>query len=280
MIAANLVTSRRAPLPACSVATDGCMKAMSRQCLERELRAAIGAEMLILHYQPRFCLATGQIMANEALIQWLDPEQGLIPPSVVFPFAEQSGLVNLIGDWMLAEACREAAHWSAVRLAVNITARQLRSGALPIQLTTALEQSGLPPDRLELGLTASLLVDSNADTLLALSAIRDLGIGLALGDFDIGFATLSMLKRFPLTAMKLDRSLVHDLPASREDAVIVRTMIETGRAIRLTTVAGGIETEAQRAFLSGIGCDEGQGCLFSHPVSATQLRPKLSLARS
>ena len=142
----------------------------------------------------------------------------------------------------------------------------------------ALEQSGLRPDRLELELTESMLVDSSADTLLALSAVRDLGVGLALDDFGTGFASLSMLKRLPLTTMKLDRSLVRELPSNREDAAIVRAVIGTGHAMGLTVVAEGIETEAQRAYRSGIGCDEGQGYLFSHPLPAEQLRRTLGIA--
>lgn len=246
--------------------------------MERGLRAAIAAGGFVLHYQPRLCLATGEIVANEALIRWPDRKRGLIPPNAFIPVAERSNLINLIGAWVLIEACREAACWNGTRVSVNVSARQLQSGVLPIQLAMAFEQSGLPPDRLELELTESLLVDGSTDTLLTLSAIRDLGIGLALDDFGTGFASLSMLKRLPLTVMKLDRSLVRDLPTSREDAAIVRAVIETGRAMGLTTVAEGIETEAQRAYLSGIGCDEGQGYLFSQPLPAGQLRPKLGLA--
>lgn len=216
-------------------------------------------------------------MANEALVRQPHRKQGLILPSILITNSEQS---DLIGAWVLAEACREATCWNTVRLSVNVSARQLQSGVLPFQLAAALEQSSLPPDRLDLELTEASLVDSSIDTLLTLSAIRDLGIGLALDGFGTGFASLSMLKRLPLTALKLDRSLVRELPMSREDAAIVRAVIEASRAMRLTTVAEGVETEAQRAFLSGIGCDEGQGCLFSQPLPAGQLRPMLGAARS
>jgi EAL domain-containing protein (putative c-di-GMP-specific phosphodiesterase class I) len=281
MFAANHVTSRQTPLPpACSAPIDDRMNAATRRRLERGLRVAAAAGALILHYQPRLCLATGKVVATEALIRWPDRGQGLIPPSIFIPIAERSDLINLIGAWVLVEACKEASYWNGIRLSVNVSARQLQSGVLPIQLAMAFEQSGLSPDRLELELTDSLLVDSSTDTLLALSAIRDLGIGLALDDFGTGFASLSMLKRLPLTVMKLDRLLVRELPTSREDAAIVQGVIETGRAMRLTTVAEGIETEAQRAYLSGIGCNEGQGYLFSHPVPAGQLRPKLDSACS
>ena len=269
MTAANQTTSRRMPPPACRFA--------AHWRLERELCVLTAIEALVLHYQPRTCLATGEIVANEALVRQPHRKQDLILPGIFFPGAEQG---DLIGAWVLVEACREAACWNTARLSINVSARQLLSGVLPVQLTAALEQSGLPPDRLELELAESLLVDSSVDTLLTLSAIRDLGIGLVLDDFSIGFASLSMLKRLPLTAMKLDRSLVRELPISREDAAIVRAVIGTGRAMRLTTVAEGIETEAQRAFLSGIGCDEGQGPLFSDPLPAGQLRPMLGAARS
>jgi len=251
--------------------------AATRRRLERELRVAAATGAFVLHYQPRLSLATGTIEAIEALIRWPDRKRGLVPPNSFIPLAEQSYLINIIGAWVLLNACLEAARWGGHRVSVNVSARQLQPGILPVQLAMALERSGLPPDRLELELTESMLVDGSTDTLLALSAIRDLGVGLALDDFGTGFASLSMLKRLPLTVMKLDRSLVRELPHNREDAAIVRAVIGTGHAMRLTVVAEGIETEAQRAFLSGIGCDEGQGYLFSHPLPAEQLRTKLGL---
>ena len=269
MTAANQTTPRRMPPPDCRFA--------AHWRLEPELCALAAIRTLVLHYQPRTCLATGVIVANEALVRQPHRKQDLIPPGILIPDAKQS---DLIGTWALAEACREAACWNTAHLSINVSARQLQSGVLPIHLMAALEQSGLPPHRLELELTESLLVDSSVDTLLALSAIRDLGIGLALDDFGMGSASLFMLKRLPLTAMKLHRSLVRELPLSREDAAIVRAVIEASRAMRLTTVAEGVETEAQRAFLSGIGCDEGQGPLFSHPLPAGQLRPMLGTAHS
>ena len=277
MIAANHMTSRRTPSPTCPAAINGYAEAVDRWHLPHALRVAIVAGALSLRYRPRLCLATGEVVANEAFIHWPDRKQDLIPSGASIQVAERG---DVIGAWMLAEGCKEAAHWNAARLSVNVSARQLQSGVLPIQLATVLEQSGLPPDRLELELTGSLLVGSSNDTLLALSAIRDLGIGLALGDFGAGFASLSMLKRLPLTAMKLNRLLVRALPMSREGATIVHAAVEAGRAMRLTTVADGIETEAQRAFLAGVGCDEGQGDLFSHPLPAWQLCPELGLARS
>ena len=280
MIVATTSSNRLKRWPAPISLVDGTGSATDRRRLERELRAATTAGALILHYQPRLVLASGAIGTNEALIRWPNRKRGLVPPNNFIPIAEQSNLINLIGAWVLLEACTEAMRWAGHRLSVNVSARQLQSGVLPVQLAIALEESGLPPDRLELELTESMLVDGSTDTLLALSAVRDLGVGLALDDFGTGFASLSMLKRLPLTVMKLDRSLVRDLPANCEDAAIVRAVIGTGHALRLVVVAEGIETEAQRAFLSGIGCDEGQGYLFSHPLPPEQLRLMLGAKSS
>lgn len=251
-------------------------QAPKRQAIGPEVRRALDAGRFLLHYQPRIELSSGLVSCSEALIRWPDRRRGMIPPGEFIPVAERSDLINGIGAWVLHEACAEAMRWAGGRVSVNVSARQLQSGVLPGQLASALEQSGLAPERLELELIESMLVDNSMDTLLTLSAIRDLGVGLALDDFGTGYASLSMLKRLPLTVMKLDRSLVRELPANREDAAIVRAVIETGHAIGLTVVAEGIETEAQRAFLSGIGCDQGQGYLFSRPVPAEQVRIHMS----
>lgn len=273
MIAASRTIRPRAPSStACLPVIKDRTAATARRCLERGLHAATAASAPPLRYQPRLCLATGEIVANEALVRWSDHKLGWIPTATSISIAKQG---DLIGVRLLIEACKEAANWNGARLSINVSVRQLHLGVLPLQLAAAFEQSGLPPDRLELELAEALLVDSSTETLLALSAVRDLGVGLALDDFGTGFASLSMLKRLPLTVVKLHRSLVRELPMDHEDAAIARAAVETGRAMRLTTVAEGIETEAQRAYLSGIGCDEGQGCLFSQPLPAGQLRPML-----
>lgn len=240
--------------------------AAERRRLERDLHGAVQRGAFTLHYQPRLCLATGAVRGAEALIRWPYRKHGVVPASVFIPVAERCSLITEIGGWVLRTACAEAASWPGLGVSVNISARQLQDGALLDQLAAALAASGLPPERLELELAETLLAESGAETLLALSAIRDLGIGLALDDFGADCTSVSMLKRLPLTTLKLNRSLVRELPGNREDAAIVRAMVEIGRAMSLTVVAVGIETEAQRAFLSGLGCDEGQGYLFSHPL--------------
>ncbi len=257
----------------------------ARRRLERDLRAATAGGGLVLYYQPRLHLASGTIFAAEALLRWPHPRQGLISPATFFPIAERTDLVNEIGRFVLGTACREAMQWPAHEgrpapgVSVNISARQLADGVLIEHLTSALELSGLPPERLELELTESMMLEVDFETLLMLSAIRDLGVGLALDDFGTGHASLSMLKRLPLTSMKIDRSLIRGLPEDREDAAIVRAAIATAHALGLTAVAEGIETESQRAFLCSIGCDEGQGFLFSHPQPPAALATRLMLMR-
>jgi EAL domain-containing protein (putative c-di-GMP-specific phosphodiesterase class I) len=256
----------------------------TRRRLERDLRAAVVEGGLLLYYQPRLSLASGTIVAAEALLRWPHPRHGLISPATFIPIAERTDLVTEIGGFVLGTACAEAAHWQTLSpgivptVSVNVSARQLADGALLEQLSTALDASGLSPEQLELELTESMMVETGVETLLTLSAIRDLGVGLALDDFGTGYASLSMLKRLPLTVMKLDRSLVRGLPEDREDAAIVQAVVATGHALGLTVVAEGIETDVQRAFLSGIGCDEGQGFLFSHPQPAAALATRLMLA--
>jgi EAL domain-containing protein (putative c-di-GMP-specific phosphodiesterase class I) len=251
-------------------------EAAARRRLEQDLRQAVARGELVLHYQPRLALGSGAITSAEALLRWPHRRRGMVPPNVFIPVAEQSDLIVAIGGYVLETACREALTWPVgASVSVNVSARQLEGAALLEQVARALEVSGLPPERLELELTESMLVEGSVETLLLLSAIRDLGVGLALDDFGTGYASLSMLKRLPLTVMKLDRSLVRDLPGDREDAAICRAVVETGHALGLVMVAEGIETEAQRSFLAGIGCDEGQGWLFAPALPLEQVRRKL-----
>jgi EAL domain-containing protein (putative c-di-GMP-specific phosphodiesterase class I) len=246
--------------------------------LARDLAAAVEEEAFVLHYQPRLSLSRGGWTGAEALIRWPHRRSGMVQPNSFIPLAERTGHITPMGGWVLRTACAEAKRWGHYKVSVNVSARQLSDGALLQQVAEALENSDLAPEQLEIELTETMLVDCGLETLLTLSAIRDLGVGIALDDFGTGFASLAMLKRLPLTVMKLDRSLVRDLPGDREDAAIVRAIIATGHALGLGVVAEGIETEAQRAFLSASGCDEGQGYLFSHPVPPHDLPPQFRAA--
>ena len=267
--------------------TDASQELVERRRLERDLRDAVKRQAFQLQFQPRLELASGDITGAEALIRWPHRRRGMVQPTNFIPLAERRGLIVDIGGWVLRAACREAAGWGmadptapsacvpsacAPVLSVNVSARQISDGVLLRQVAVALETSGLSPERLELELTESMLLDIDIDALLGLSALRDLGVGLALDDFGTGYASLAMLRRLPLTVLKLDRSLVQSLPHSREDAAIVRAVVETGHALGLRLVAEGIETEPQRDFLAEIGCDEGQGYLLGRPVPPAQLR--------
>ncbi len=248
-------------------------EAREQRRLEQDLRSATAKGGFVLHYQPRLGLASGRMIAAEALIRWPHGRRGLVPPASFIPVAEASGLITPIGGWVLGQAGRDAASWpEEIGLSVNVSARQLQDGALAAQVASVLEAGGVPPERLELELTESMLVHVSEDTLLTLSALRDLGVGIALDDFGTGYASLAMLKRLPLTVMKIDRSLIAGVTTDREDRAIVRAVVATGHAIGLTVVAEGIETEAQREFLADIDCDQGQGYLLSRPVPAAELR--------
>lgn len=239
---------------------------VQRRQLDRDLRRAVSQGDLAVHYQPRWSLITGAMTGAEALLRWPDRRRGLVPPSEFIPAAERSGLIHALGRWVLRDACIEAASWPNLTVSVNVSARQLREGTLLDQLGDALAESCLAPERLELEFAEEVLLECGTDLLLALSAIRDIGVNIALDDFGSCHASLSVLRRFPLTTMKIDRFLIRELPRSHEEVSIVRAALGAGHAMGLTTIATGIETEAQRALLSGLGCDEGQGYLFSRPV--------------
>ncbi len=280
-IEAEAYTSDRAPAPAENAPAENAPaedapaasptlpnSAIERRRMERELKQAMQHGRLTLHYQSRHDLATGAMIAREAHLRWPDRRHGMVPPAQFLPVAERSELINLIGGWMLAEACANEAcrpdpATPGPSLSVAVSPRQVQSGALLTQIGLALDRSGLAPHRLELELTEPVFIDGDIDTLLTLSAIRDLGIGLSLQGFGAGHVSLTMLKRLPLTTLKLHTTLIRDLPQDREDAAIVHATLRTAQAMDLMVVAEGIETEAQRAFLCGLQCQQGFGSLFN-----------------
>jgi EAL domain-containing protein (putative c-di-GMP-specific phosphodiesterase class I) len=257
----------------------GRAEAARRRRLRQELATTARRHGFVLHYQPRLALDSGERVGLEALLRWPRPRSGVMPAADFLPLAEESGLITEIGGWVLLAACREAMRWPAPwMVSVNVSPRQLTEGALLGQVAAALELSGLDPERLELEVAEPNLLGFDVEALLALSAIRDLGAGIGMDNFGTGLASLSMLKRLPLTTMKIDRSLVRDLPRAVEDAAIVRAIVATADALGLTVVAEGIETEAQRAFLADCGCRQGQGYLFGHLLAAEALRPIVTAA--
>lgn len=239
-----------------------------RRRLDRDFQQAVTADQLEIAYQPRIDLGTGRVIAYEALIRWPDRRRGMLLPDAILPLAERTKLSETLGAWVLNCACQAAARWAGPAVCVNVSGRQVRSAVILAQVSAALANSGLAPDRLELEMTEDTLLAGGVDTLIILSGLRDLGVGLSLDDFGAGFGNLVALRRLPLTAIAIDRSLVRDLPDQPEAAAITQAVIQTGHAMDLMVVAEGIETEAQRAVLAGMGCDAGQGFLFGQPALA------------
>ncbi|MGI4795200.1 MAG: putative bifunctional diguanylate cyclase/phosphodiesterase [Janthinobacterium lividum] len=241
--------------------------------LRDELRHALAREQLTVAFQPRVCLTTRRVVGAEALARWPHRRLGMIAPRNFIPVAEQSGLINVLGGWVLRAACCEAARWpDGLCISVNVSARQLADGVVRDQVRDALEESGLAPERLEIELTESMLVDASIETLLTLSSIRDLGVGVALDDFGTGYAGLATIKRLPLTALKLDRMFVRGVLRRNEDTAIARAVISFGIALGLSMVAEGIEWEAQCRFLNALGCHQGQSFLLGRPIPPEQFR--------
>ncbi len=240
--------------------------------LRRELAAAVERRELVLHWQPRVELAGGVRVGFEALLRWPRQQGGALPAGSFLSLAEDAGLAVRLGGWVLAEACQAAAGWlQPWQVSVNVCARQVAEGALAAQVKAALAASGLAPQRLLVELSESALPVLDLEPLLALAAVRDLGAGVALDHFGSGLGSLAMLKRLPLTAMKLDPSLIRTLLLERESAAIARAATGAGRALGLAVVACGVENRKQVSFLSACGCEQGQGFLFGRPLPAASL---------
>ncbi|MBB4363803.1 diguanylate cyclase (GGDEF)-like protein/PAS domain S-box-containing protein [Bradyrhizobium sp. CIR18] len=239
-------------------------KAQSRRKIEVELRGAIQNDVLRPYYQPLIDLQSGRITGFEALVRWPHAERGMISPAEFIPVAEDTGLINPLGGLMLRRACLDAATWpDDVRVAVNLSPLQFRSGNLLSIVTDALRHSGLPPRRLELEITETLLLEKSAQVLATLHALRALGVRISMDDFGTGYSSLSYLRSFPFDKIKIDQSFVRDLGANREAQAIIRSIVSLGKGLGVTITAEGVETEAELSCLRTEGCDEGQGFLFS-----------------
>src|ERR1700722_220588 len=249
--------------------------AAERQSLENGLRHALEREEFVLYYQPKVDLETGAIIAAEALVRWRHPERGLVPPDQFIPVAEECGFIVQMGRWVLREACRQARIWQkngapALRIAVNISAVELRAKDFVSQVGAILAQTGLQPCDLELELTETFLMQDSSSTSAVLKELKAMGVHLALDDFDTGYSSLSYLKRFPIDTLKVDRSFVRDIAIDADDASIVSAVISMGKSLHMRVVAEGIESRGQLAFLQSHGCPFGQGYLFSPPIVARE----------
>jgi diguanylate cyclase len=236
-----------------------------RRLLQQELTSAVENHELTLAYQPQ-SRTNGEITGFEALVRWHHPERGMIGPDLFIPLAEDSGLILELGEWVLREACREAASWSkAFLIAVNISSVQFKQGDLPALVKTILEETGLAPERLELEITETALVDDFTRAVSITRRIKELGVKIAMDDFGTGYSSLSYLQSFPFDKIKIDQSFVARLDENPQSPAIIRAIVGLAHSLSVPTLAEGVETKEQLAFLAQEGCDEVQGFLIGRP---------------
>jgi diguanylate cyclase (GGDEF)-like protein/PAS domain S-box-containing protein len=246
--------------------------------LEADLRRAVKRNELVLQYQPIIDLATGELVAAEALVRWDHPTNGRLAPNLFIPLAEEAGLIDEIGAWVLETACVEVARWARVskgrvpRVSVNLSPVQLADPQLPWTIQAAIAKAGAVPAWLALEITESLLMENTGAVLERLHSIRSLGVSIAIDDFGTGFSSLSYLQQFPMSHIKIDRSFVTPLEDPARDSGVVRAIVEIGRSLGMATIAEGIETTAQLERLRGLGCGLGQGFLLGRPLDAEAIR--------
>ena len=245
----------------------------ARRALELDLRKAIVNGNFELYYQPIVGVKSGQITSCEALIRWHHPERGLIAPLDFIPVAEETGLIVPIGEWVLRNACAEAARWPKhITVAVNVSPAQFKSQNLVPTVIGALASSGLPAERLELEITELVLMQDNEGAFATLHQLREIGIKIAMDDFGTGYSSLGYLRNFPFDKIKIDQSFIHDLPGKKDSVAIVRAVVGLSSSLGITTTAEGVETNEQLASLAAEGCNEVQGFLFSRPRPAAEVR--------
>ena len=244
--------------------------------IKADLRGALASDEFVLHYQPQVTLGSGRISGVEALLRWNRPGYGLLMPGEFLPAAKESGLIPMIDEWVLRHACADAARWHAsglprIRVAVNLSPRDLAGRGVLAMITEVLARTGLEAKLLELELTEGDLVEDLESAALVLASLRMLGVRIAIDDFGTGYSSFNYIKSFPVDQLKIDQSFVRDLGAVTQDAAIVRAIIALGHSLGMTVTAEGVETVAQLSTLMGEGCDEIQGYYFSRPVPSAEL---------
>jgi diguanylate cyclase (GGDEF)-like protein len=262
-------------------------QALARLQLETELRHGLERGEFRVHYQPIVSLETGRVVGLEALLRWATYERGLVPPSVFIPLAEEMGLVLPLGRWVLEQACRDMRAWretlpdafegEGIALSVNLSVRQFSQSDLVEQVRETLEASGLPPSRLTLELTESVIVENPDQAATVLRALKTLGVELHMDDFGTGYSSLGYLTRLPIDAIKIDRAFVSRMESDDKHFQLVRTILTLARSMNLRAVAEGVETSAQLLALRKLGCDLAQGFLFSTPLAADEVTELLRL---
>jgi diguanylate cyclase (GGDEF)-like protein/PAS domain S-box-containing protein len=251
-----------------------------RMTLESALRRAVLQKDFVLQYQPQINLETGEIIAVEALVRWKTEDSGTVMPGDFIPLAEETGLINEIGEWVLREGCRQAREWTDMgltprRMAINLSARQFADRGFLDMMTRILAESGMAPEMLELEITESQVMRQTEGMNLLLSKLAEMGVQLAIDDFGTGYSSLSYLKRLPIQKLKIDQSFVRDITVDPNDTAIVVAIINMARSLDLETIAEGVETAGQLALLRSKGCRIGQGFYFAAPLSPQQIYPLL-----
>ncbi len=251
-----------------------------RKDMERDLRRALAEDGLEVHFQPFTAIDSRRIVGAEALARWSHPVHGSVPPSEFIPLAERAGLIGELGAWVLRTACAQAAQWDGLCLAVNLSPEQVRRPGIVEQVRAVLEETGLPSSRLELEITEGCLLHETPQTLATLTRLRALGVSISLDDFGTGFSSLSYLRRYPFTKLKVDRSFVDSMAADAATQAIVQAVVTLGRSLSMRVIAEGVETEAQLGMLSEMDCDEAQGYLLGRPCQASEFNRLVAAQRA
>jgi diguanylate cyclase (GGDEF)-like protein len=249
----------------------------ARAQLGAELRRALERDEFDLAYQPKYDLASGRPCGAEALLRWNHPERGVVSPAEFVPVLEESGLIGAVGEWVLARACRDLKGWAAagaqpLPVAVNLSARQFRASGLDARIAAVLSAAGVSPQLIELEITESQLMHDPDQAIRTMEALRAQGMRIAIDDFGTGYSSLAYLTRFPVAALKVDRSFVAGIERHGGDAAIVRAVIEMARTLGFTVIAEGVERPAQVEFLRQFGCHQAQGFFFARPMPAAALQ--------
>ncbi|MFG1397059.1 putative bifunctional diguanylate cyclase/phosphodiesterase [Roseixanthobacter pseudopolyaromaticivorans] len=255
-------------------------EALDRRLSSMDLHRAVSNGELRLFYQPQVRLNDGALVGAEALIRWFHPSRGLLAPAAFLPSLEAGPLASVVGNWVIDEGCAQAARWRRrgvgdFRMAVNLFGSQFRSGDLAKQVEEALSRHNLPPEALELEITENIVLSNDVAALDALTQLRQLGVGIAFDDFGTGFASLSLLTRYPVNCIKIDRSFVQAMLRSPREAAVISSILQIGRALEIDVIAEGIETEEERSYLADRACPEGQGYLFGKPMPAQEFEALL-----
>ncbi len=249
--------------------------ALEHLALETSFRKALSRDELLLYYQPILDLATGEPVGVEALLRWNRPGVGIVSPLDFIPMAEATGLILPVGPWLLKTACKQVKRWHetlrpGLRLAMNLSARQFQQPDVADFVRRALRAADFPPELLDLEITESWAMQNADAAILTMRELKGLGISLSIDDFGVGYSSLSYLKRFPIDKLKIDRSFIKDIPGDPDDTAIVAAVLALAHCLKLQVVAEGVESEDQREFLAGGGCDLAQGYLFSPPLPAAE----------